>query len=191
MALPLPSSLIMALGLFLLISLSNLPSIRALGVECEELPQELCAYAVSAQSKRCVLESVPRTDGTTEFQCRTSEVRVEKMADWIETDECVNACGVDRGTVGISSDALLDSGFTRKLCSADCYRNCPNIVDLFFNLAAAEGTFLPDICAARRSGVRRSMGEGEMGLAPTAAVSAGKWDSASPASEPAPAPEGF
>lgn len=108
-------------------------------VKCEELPQDLCAFSVSTESKRCVLESTPRADGTTEYQCRTSEVRVEKLADWIETDECVRACGLERESVGISTDALLDQEFTAKLCSPACYQNCPNIVDLYFNLAAAEG----------------------------------------------------
>lgn len=64
---------------------------------------------------------------------------VEKMADYIETDACVKACGVDRNSVGISSDALLEPQFTAKLCSPACYQNCPNIVDLYFNLAAGEG----------------------------------------------------
>ena len=64
------------------------------------------------------------------------------MADYIETDACVKACGVDRNSVGISSDALLEPQFTGKLCSPACYQNCPNIVDLYFNLAAGEGMIL-------------------------------------------------
>ncbi|CAL9766137.1 unnamed protein product [Musa acuminata subsp. burmannicoides] len=44
---------------------------------------------------------------------------------WVETDECVAACALDRGIVGISSDALLDADFMRKLCSPDCYHGCP------------------------------------------------------------------
>lgn len=38
---------------------------------------------------------------------------------------------MDRKSLGISSDSLLDSHFTNKLCSPHCYDNCPNIVDLF------------------------------------------------------------
>lgn len=64
------------------------------------------------------------------------------MAEHIETDACVNACGVDRRTVGISSDSLLEPQLTAKLCSASCYQNCPNIVDLYFNLAAGEGKYI-------------------------------------------------
>lgn len=108
-------------------------------VVCEELPQDLCSFAISTASKRCVLESAPRGDGTMEYQCRTSEVVVERMSDWIETDECVRACGVDRNVMGISSDSLLEPRFAAKLCSPACYQNCPNIVDLYFNLAAGEG----------------------------------------------------
>lgn len=74
-----------------------------------------------------------------EYQCRTSEVIVERMAEYIETDDCVNACGVDRDTNGISSDALHEPHTTVKLCSPACYQNCPNIIDLYFNLAAGEG----------------------------------------------------
>uniref|UniRef100_A0A1D1YDH0 2-phospho-L-lactate guanylyltransferase n=1 Tax=Anthurium amnicola TaxID=1678845 RepID=A0A1D1YDH0_9ARAE len=148
------------MAMALLFSLALLfPSSRGSPVICEELPQDLCAFAISTASKRCVLESGPRGDGTTEYQCRTSEVVVERMSDWIETDECVRACGVDRAAVGISSDSLMEPQFASKLCSPACYQNCPNIVDLYFNLAAAEGVFLADLCAATRSNPRRSMVE--------------------------------
>ncbi|KAL8102271.1 hypothetical protein AgCh_026956 [Apium graveolens] len=81
-----------------------------------------------------------------EYECRTSEVVVERMAEYIETDSCVNACGVDRSSVGISSDSLLEPQLTAKLCSAACNQNCPNIVDLYFNLATREGVFFLDLC---------------------------------------------
>ena len=88
------------------------------------------------------METYANQNGAVEYQCRTSEVFVEKMADYIETDACVKACGVDRNSVGISSDSLLEPQFTAKLCSPACYQNCPNIVDLYFNLAAGEGRLL-------------------------------------------------
>ncbi|KAG1337787.1 hypothetical protein COCNU_04G000930 [Cocos nucifera] len=142
----------------LLLSLSLLPAPPALaGVICKDLPQDLCAFAISSSSKRCVLESIPHNRGPTEYQCRTSEVVVERMSDWIETDKCVRACGVERNSVGISSDSLLEPQFTEKICSPACHQNCPNIIDLYFNLAAAEGVFLPDLCEARRGNPRRSM----------------------------------
>ena len=112
----------------------------AAGVICEDLPQDLCAFAVSSASKRCVLESSYEEKGKrTEYQCRTSEVVVERVRDHIETDQCVKACGVDRSSVGISTDSLLEPQFTGKLCSTECHQNCPNIIDLYFNLAAGEG----------------------------------------------------
>ena len=111
-------------------------------IVCEELPNDICAFTISSSGKRCLLETCAIKNGGVEYQCRTSEVVVEKMADYIETDACVKACGVDRKSVGISSDALLEPQFTAKLCSPACYQNCPNIVDLYFNLAAGEGKIL-------------------------------------------------
>ncbi|KAI3888204.1 hypothetical protein MKX03_012083 [Papaver bracteatum] len=84
--------------------------------------------------KRCLIENYVAKDGKPEYQCRTSEVVMEGIADWIETDECVNACGADRNVVGISSDSLMESQFVSKLCWPYCYQNFPNIVDLYFNL---------------------------------------------------------
>lgn len=107
---------------------------------CEELPNEVCAFSIASSGKRCVLETEREEgSGRVEYQCRTSEVIVENMSEYIERDQCVRACGVDRRSVGISSDALLDPHFTTKLCSSPCYNHCPNIVDLYFNLAAGEG----------------------------------------------------
>ncbi|XP_073009370.1 uncharacterized protein [Typha latifolia] len=144
-------SLVLSLSLFF-------PSALG-GVICEDLPQKLCAFSISSTSKRCVLESVPHERGTAEYQCRTSDVVVAKMSNWIESDECVKACGVYRSTVGISSDALLEPQFMAKLCSDACYKNCPNIVDLYFNLAAGEGVFLPELCRISFPNPHRSMKE--------------------------------
>lgn len=108
---------------------------------CEELSKEVCAFSIASCGKRCLLENVETKKGV-EHKCTTSEVIVARMAEHIETDACVNACGVDRTTVGISSDSLLEPQFAAKLCSAYCYHNCPNIIDLYFNLAAGEGTMI-------------------------------------------------
>lgn len=110
---------------------------------CEKLPIDLCSYSIASSGKRCLLENFAGKDGKMRYQCRTSEVVVERMAEHIETQECVNACGVDRKAVGISSDAFFEPQFTSKLCSRRCYQKCPNIVDLYFNLAAGEGTKIP------------------------------------------------
>ncbi|WVZ17609.1 hypothetical protein V8G54_010591 [Vigna mungo] len=66
---------------------------------CEDLPKEVCAFSIASSGKRCLLETEKAADGGVEYQCRTSEVVVERMADYIETDQCVEACGVDRNSV--------------------------------------------------------------------------------------------
>lgn len=109
-------------------------------VTCESLDQNACAFAVSASGKRCVLEKQVKRSGQETYTCKTSEIEAEKLNNWIETDQCIKSCGLDRKSLGISSDSLLESGFTQKLCSSPCYGSCPNIVDLYFNLAAGEGT---------------------------------------------------
>ncbi|KAH9701546.1 PAR1 protein [Citrus sinensis] len=129
------------------------------GIICEQLPKQLCSYSVSSSGKRCLLENFASSDGTVTYQCKTSEVIVDVVHDWIETEECTNACGVDRKSVGISSDSLLQPQFTAKLCSDACYQNCPNIVDLYFNLALGEGVYLPTLCEAQRTNPRRAMSD--------------------------------
>ncbi|KAJ6672077.1 PAR1 PROTEIN [Salix viminalis] len=99
-------------------------------IACEHLDQDTCAYAISSAGKRCVLE---------------------------KTDECIKACGLDRKSLGISTDSLLESSFAQQLCSPQCYDSCPNVVDLYFNLAAAEGVFLPKLCEAQEGSARRGL----------------------------------
>lgn len=156
-------------------------------IVCEDLPKDVCAFSIASSGKRCVLETARGKDGSVEYQCRTSEVVVERMAEYIETDQCVKACGVDRKSVGISSDALLEPQFTAKLCSPACYQRCPNIVDLYFNLAAGEGVFLRDLCEKRRSNRRAMVELMSSGGAP-GPVSEDLSIASSPASASAPAP---
>jgi len=94
---------------------------------------------VSSGGKRCVLEKRVKRSGEEEYTCKTSDIEAENLKDHIETDQCIKACGLDRNSLGISSDSLLESTFTHKLCSPHCYHFCPNVVDLYFNLAAGEG----------------------------------------------------
>ncbi|KAL3839451.1 hypothetical protein ACJIZ3_024042 [Penstemon smallii] len=126
-------------------------------VICENLPENLCSFAIASSGVRCVLENYKNEDGNLGYTCKSSEVVVERFAGHIETDECVSACGVDRGFVGISSDAFLAPEFTSSLCSQACYQNCPNIVDLYFDLAAGEGVFLPTLCERQKSSPHRAM----------------------------------
>ncbi|CAI9106892.1 OLC1v1006136C1 [Oldenlandia corymbosa var. corymbosa] len=124
------------------------------GLICEELPMEQCSYAVSESGYRCLLE----TEETTKFQCKTSGVIANNdIHDHIETDECIKACGLDRNIVGISSDGLIDSRSLSNICSFDCSLNCPNIVDLYNDLAMAEGADLTEMCKALQNSPRRMM----------------------------------
>ncbi|KAA8533722.1 hypothetical protein F0562_031239 [Nyssa sinensis] len=129
------------------------------GIACENLNKDSCAFAVSSSGKRCVLEKKVRRSGEEAYTCRTSEIEADKLKDWIETNQCIEACGLDRTALGISSDSLLESHFTQKLCSSQCYDSCPNIIDLYFNLAVGEGVFLPKLCEAQGANARREMAE--------------------------------
>ncbi|KAL2508347.1 PAR1 protein [Forsythia ovata] len=124
---------------------------------CEELPVGLCSFSIASSGKRCLLETYASNDGIVDFQCKTSEMVAINLHEYIEADECLSSCGVDRKSIGISSDSLLDAQFTAKLCSPQCYHNCPNIVDLYYNLALGEGTFLPGLCKSQPTNARRSM----------------------------------
>ncbi|KAL2508400.1 PAR1 protein [Forsythia ovata] len=151
---------------------------------CEELPVGLCSFSIASSGKRCLLETFATNNGNLEFQCKTSEVVAINLHEYIEADECVSSCGVDRKSIGISSDSLLDSQFTAKLCSPQCYQNCPNIVDLYYNLALGEGAFLPDLCKSQRTSLRRSMAQIQSSGAALGPVST----AAGPMSAAAPAP---
>ncbi|MQL76067.1 hypothetical protein Taro_008456 [Colocasia esculenta] len=113
-------------------------------ITCESLSWSTCAFAfaVSSAGARCVLEKemgAGEDGGEERHVCRTSSIRADAgLSGWIETDGCVEACGLERVTLGISSDSLLESRFTEKLCSPQCYQGCPKVVDLYFNLAAGE-----------------------------------------------------
>ena len=101
----------------------------------------MCTFSVASTGNRCVLESYVSNAGSTELQCKTSYAFAENVAQWIEDDHCVEVCGVDRKTVGISSDSLAEPRIIASVCSTACYDNCPNIVDLYYNMALAEGAF--------------------------------------------------
>ncbi|KAL3826071.1 hypothetical protein ACJIZ3_022100 [Penstemon smallii] len=151
---------------------------------CEKLPASLCSFAIGSSGKRCVLENFKNEEGNLGYTCKTSEVVVEKLVGYIETDQCVSACGVDRDSVGISSDAFLTPEFTGSLCSSACYQNCPNIVDLYFNLAAGEGVFLPLLCEKHKSSPHRAMLELMSSSGGAAAVGPTDYDVEAPAPAP-------
>ncbi|KAH9309692.1 hypothetical protein KI387_037603, partial [Taxus chinensis] len=132
-------------------------------VECEKLPVEMCAFAVSSSGFRCVLEkkyssAAANHEASVQYQCQSSGVIAETMIAWIESEECVEACGLQRMSVGMSTDDLSSySHFTSKLCSQKCQNRCPNVVDLYLNLAAGEGMYLPQLCEAHKTRARRMM----------------------------------
>ncbi|KAH9309678.1 hypothetical protein KI387_037589 [Taxus chinensis] len=133
------------------------------GVECENLPVEMCAFAVSSTGSRCVLEkkysfAVATHEASIQYQCQSSGIVAEKMMEWIESEDCLQACGLQRMSVGMSTDDLSAySHFTSKLCSDKCQNSCPNVVDLYLNLAAGEGMYLPQLCDAHKTRSRRMM----------------------------------
>ncbi|KAL7088188.1 hypothetical protein ACP275_13G113200 [Erythranthe tilingii] len=177
------SSIKLTMVLFFACSLFLQGTLAVGEVVCENLPENLCAFAIASSGKRCVLENYKNEEeGKLDYTCKSSEVVVERLSGYIESDQCITACGVDRTFVGISSDAFLTQEFTSSLCSPDCYRNCPNIVDLYFNLAAGEGVYLPALCDKQKSSPHRAMFE----LLSSAASSVVDYSMAAPAPAPAP-----
>ncbi|KAJ0966680.1 hypothetical protein J5N97_023597 [Dioscorea zingiberensis] len=147
----------MLLGIMLVLCAT---STMAKNIECENMEVSKCAFAVSSTGFRCVLEKTLALRGRLEVQtCRTSTITADNFNGTVESDECIISCGLDRTSFGISSDSLLEPHFTDKLCSDECYHGCPNIIDLYFNLAAGEGVFLPKMCEAKRGSRRREMTE--------------------------------
>ncbi|XP_057489380.1 uncharacterized protein LOC130775231 [Actinidia eriantha] len=118
-------------------------------IVCEHLPTTVCSFAIASCGKRCLLENG--------YQCKTLEVVAKRMAPYIETDTCVSACGLNRNSVGISSDKLLEPQFLAKLCSLNCYWNCPNIIDVYTKLADAEGVILLNLCEKQKIHLHRNM----------------------------------
>ncbi|KAK9144371.1 hypothetical protein Sjap_004274 [Stephania japonica] len=126
------------------------------GISCENLPADYCAFAISSEGMRCVLGKYYAYDyvegrRVTKFVCRSSGVFVPNMLNWVETHKCIKACGVERHSIGMTySELLWQPKFMKRLCCHSCYYECPNIVDLFFNLALGEGQYLPRLCRRHR-----------------------------------------
>eukprot|EP00246_Nothoceros_aenigmaticus_P016795 TRINITY_DN783_c0_g2_i1.p1 TRINITY_DN783_c0_g2~~TRINITY_DN783_c0_g2_i1.p1 ORF type:complete len:163 (-),score=8.59 TRINITY_DN783_c0_g2_i1:541-1029(-) len=134
-------------------------SLTAGALVCEDLLIEDCAFSVSSSGARCVLEKLYSPDGTSRSECQTSLIVADNSAEWIETDECLESCGLSRMTYGLSTDNLLDADSLDKLCSASCMGSCHNILDLYIKLAAGEGIYLPQLCGSNAQHGRRSLGE--------------------------------
>ncbi|KAH7278930.1 hypothetical protein KP509_38G065000 [Ceratopteris richardii] len=131
----------------------------AVGLQCEELPVEECAFAVSSSGARCLLETNVAKDGSVELECQTSQVVTsdERWRGRKESAECVEWCGVDRRWVGLSSDFLSEREWHKRICEPSCYLNCPNIVDFFSSLADGEGVGLIALCEVDWKRLHRKM----------------------------------
>jgi hypothetical protein len=128
--------------------LASVNELAGARVVCEQLLTELCAFAVSSASRRCVLENTQRHGRPTEYQCRTSGV----AGWWRPTPACARAASTAHRR-HLLRLAPRPARRRRALCSPACFQGCPNIVDLYSNLAAAEGksTLLTNrilLCAA-------------------------------------------
>ncbi|KAJ7527145.1 hypothetical protein O6H91_16G039200 [Diphasiastrum complanatum] len=144
-------------------------------MECKDLQVKECAFAVSSNGERCVLEKYKTRHGTPLYKCQTSIMMAENHMEWIETDECIQSCGVQRMSVGMSTDNLVDYDFADMLCSKSCQTNCLNIVDLYTKLAAGEGVYLPHLCDSLTPRLRKLIvGQGgvdnSISVAPTSSA---------------------
>jgi len=52
-------------------------------VVCEELQKDLCSFSIASSGKLCLLETEKAVGGDVEYQCRSSEVVVERMAGYM------------------------------------------------------------------------------------------------------------
>ncbi|KAL3700134.1 hypothetical protein R1sor_018156 [Riccia sorocarpa] len=121
-------------------------------LECHMLPIDQCAFAVDSEGSRCVLETIITDNVIIAYMCQKSDIPVgeDSPVEYVESDECIEACGAERLTVGFSTDAFTTTGFTSKLCSRRCRDNCPNLIDLYSNIVAGEGTTISELCSEHR-----------------------------------------
>ncbi|KAG6555128.1 hypothetical protein Mapa_003163 [Marchantia paleacea] len=145
--------------LLYVVTLNFAEGISFIRFDCELLPKEECAFAIGQRGFRCLLETSVGLDGSVFHHCQTSEIewateaedlrrelRSIRSVGHIESDECLEACGLDRLTVGISTDGLQTGAFKEKICSDDCQRNCPQVINLYNIIYAEEGEELGQVC---------------------------------------------
>ncbi|KAG6548918.1 hypothetical protein Mapa_009681 [Marchantia paleacea] len=111
-------------------------------LRCHMLPAEECAFAVDSSGKRCVLMEYNDAAVSIVRSCETSDISVgdDSPTEYIETEQCVRACGVQKMTIGFARSTNLPTDqFMLKLCSWECKHNCPNLVDLYNTVAMVVG----------------------------------------------------
>ena len=70
---------------------------------------------------------------------QTSKIVTDSFHSWIEDNKCIQACGLNRMSVGLSSDFLGEHELQRSICGNSCLEECLNVVEIFTNLASGEG----------------------------------------------------
>ncbi|CAM6100472.1 unnamed protein product [Calypogeia fissa] len=91
-------------------------------------------------------------DGSSSCATQTSNVKAgdKGLVEYIESNECVEACRVDRMTIGFSTDELTSNSFIKKLCSRACRNTCVNLIDIYSNIIVGEGLTLSEFCGEQR-----------------------------------------
>ncbi|WMV51921.1 hypothetical protein MTR67_045306 [Solanum verrucosum] len=78
-----------------------------------------------------------------------------------DEDLSTNVCAFAISTSGkrclLENSAGRNGKVEYQFCSPACNKNCDNIVDLYFHLAAGEGVFLPELCKKQKNGPHRTM----------------------------------
>eukprot|EP01018_Ginkgo_biloba_P016566 Gb_38853 [translate_table: standard] len=77
----------------------------------------MCAFSVSSIGARCMLKKYVMRYDNIKYEFQSSKILAEKMMEWIEIEDCMEVYGLERMSVGVLSDALLEYHFTNKLCT--------------------------------------------------------------------------
>ncbi|KAJ8551073.1 hypothetical protein K7X08_000443 [Anisodus acutangulus] len=104
------------------------------------------------------------------LQVALAEYKTEIICESLPNGVCAFAiassgkrCVLEKSMIEDGEKTLLE--FLLILClrlsshpsfAPGCYQKCPNIVDLYFNLAAGEGVYLPDLCNKQRTNPHRA-----------------------------------
>ncbi|MCO5602160.1 hypothetical protein L7F22_056288 [Adiantum nelumboides] len=85
----------------------------------------------------------------------TSSVETKVKGGWIEADECMEACGLTRMTLG-----LHPPNIPHLLCSSRCSRTCPHLHYLLNPLSADQGSSIAELCLHLNNPHHRFIQEG-------------------------------